>query len=64
MMKNLIDDLGGASAIAEQYGLKANAVSNWRSRGVPWRYRPMLAERAKQMAITLPDDFLDPARGG
>lgn len=61
MTNNLIHELGGPVAIAKAYDLKPNQVSNWIVRGVPWRYRSILAERANDMSVKLPDGFLDPA---
>lgn len=56
-----IDALGGTTAVAAIVGQQPNRVSNWRQRGVPWQWRPRLAEVAREKAISLPDGFLDPA---
>lgn len=61
MWKELIDSLGGTGAVSDHLGVASNAVSNWTKRGVPWRFRPAVAQLAKQKRQPLPDGFLDPA---
>lgn len=56
-MEQLITDLGGPTAIAKELGVKPNAVSNWRRRGIPWKVRPALARMAADRAVALPSDF-------
>lgn len=56
-MGNLIDSLGGNTALAEQLSCTPNAVSNWRTRGIPWRLRPVIARMATERGVPLPSDF-------
>ncbi len=57
---NLIDQLGGYRAVASELGQNETTVSNWRARGVPWRWRPVVAQLAKRKKVVLPADFLQP----
>lgn len=56
-MEQLIDDLGGNSALAKELNLTPHAISNWRSRGIPWKMRPTIARMAEERGLQLPDDF-------
>ena len=56
-MDNLIDDLGGNAALAATLGCTPNAVSNWRTRGIPWRVRPVIAQLAEGQGVDLPKGF-------
>lgn len=56
-MEQLIDDLGGNTALAKALGLTPNAVSNWRNRGIPWKTRPVIARMATERGVSLPEDF-------
>lgn len=58
-MRELIEELGGTRAVSERLGLKLNRVSNWKRRGVPWPYRPTLAEWARRKGKKVPAGFLD-----
>jgi len=58
MKTSLIDALGGSAAVAKALGVSLSAVSNWRSRPIPWRWRPALAALARREGVELPDDFL------
>lgn len=60
-MEQLIDDLGGNTALAKELGLTPHAISNWRKRGIPWRMRPALARMADAQGLPLPSDFWDEA---
>jgi len=61
MHADFIDQLGGSRAMAKALGIKnADAVSNWRSRGVPWAWRPTVAALARAKKISLPAGFLAP----
>ena len=60
MSKELIDALGGTSAVARSTGQSGNTVSNWKERGVPWKWRPLLAQLAERQNVPVPEDFLDP----
>jgi len=57
---NLIDSLGGSGVVAGELSLKTNRVSMWRDRGVPWRWRPRIAELAREKGVQIPADFLAP----
>ena len=56
-MEKLIDDLGGNTALAKALDLTPNAISNWRTRGIPWKMRPAIARLANEKAVPLPNDF-------
>lgn len=56
-MEQLIDALGGNTALAKALNLTPNAVSNWRNRGIPWKLRPQIARMANEKAVPLPADF-------
>ena len=61
---DLIDALGGSQQVAElinsSVGTKMTSqhISMMRSRGIPWRYRPLLAKIAKSRKIAVPAGFL------
>ncbi len=57
-MKELINALGGASAIAKELNLAPSRVGNWASRGIPWKFRPAIAKLAQERAVKLPIRFL------
>lgn len=57
-MDEIIDALGGNSAVAELLDCTPNAVSNWRKREIPWRLRPTIALIASERGIDLPPGFL------
>lgn len=58
-----IDDLGGPTAVAEAIryrmgrGLTSQAVSNWKRRGIPYRYRGALTVLAQEKEVETPADF-------
>lgn len=64
---DLIDRLGGPTAVAElvstqkrlERPLTSQAVSMWRTRGIPWSYRPAIAKEATARGLPVPDGFLD-----
>lgn len=56
-MNELLNDLGGNTAVAKALNMQPNAVANWRKRGIPWRQRPAVARLAAQMAVQLPADY-------
>jgi hypothetical protein len=58
----LIKDLGDTGVVAAALGQQDSAVSMWKRRGVPWRWRPALAQMAEAGGVDLPDGFLDPAQ--
>lgn len=66
----LLDALGGPKEIAAHVSaslnllpcLKPQAVSNWRRRGIPYAYRPILQRMAKHAGISVPDEFMQPER--
>lgn len=60
----LIEDLGGPWAVARALknefgfeGFTGNAVSNWKRRGIPWRFRGPLVVLANKKGVDLPPDF-------
>ena len=56
-MEQLIEKLGGNRVLAETLGVTPNAVSNWRTRGIPWKVRPVIARMAAERGLALPEDF-------
>jgi len=62
--RKLIDDLGGPTEVVKMmhvrtgHKLTPQAVSNWRTRGIPFRYRAPLALEAGARHIGVPFDFL------
>jgi hypothetical protein len=54
----IIASLGDTKAVATRLGCKESAVSNWKDRGIPWRWRPEIARWAKEERLLLPADFL------
>lgn len=57
---NIIDQLGGYKAVAAELGQNDTTIANWRTRGVPWRWRPVVAALAKKRRIAVPENFLRP----
>lgn len=69
----LIRALGGGMAIARELASRAGGLSRRDlerlrdtiykagSNGVPWRYRPWMADIAREKGVELPRGFLDPA---
>lgn len=47
----LIEKLGGSSAIAVELGVAGNTVGNWRKRGIPSWAMPALAKLCEQHGI-------------
>ncbi len=66
--KNLIEGLGGPTAVANLVWLRLdveirpNAVSNWMVRGIPADYRPCLAVAAGERCVAVPERFIDPGK--
>jgi hypothetical protein len=56
---SFINDLGGATALAKHFGLKSNVAGNWLKQGIPWKYRPLVADLAKRQRKKLPENFLN-----
>ena len=54
----VIDVLGGTLKVARDCGASKSMVSNWRKRGVAWRYRGRLAENAAYLKIAIPSSFV------
>lgn len=54
----LIDILGGPTVVARALGHTPNAVANWKSREIPWRWRPALAELARAKGVPVSPEFL------
>ena len=50
----IIDLLGGTNKVADLCGITQGAVSQWRTRGVPWRWRAVIAKAALERGIELP----------
>lgn len=64
---NPVHLLGGPTALAAALSasgapVKRDAVLQWVRRGVPWRYRNVVAAIAAARDVDLPDDFLRPSQ--
>ena len=55
--KKILDRIGGTTDIAESLGVPSQAVSTWKKRGIPWKYRTAIVEMA---TFKIPADFLRP----
>lgn len=58
-----IHELGGPTKLAARLKLKgvrvsAGAVIMWKINGIPWRFRPPVAEIADDEGLALPNNFL------
>ena len=59
----LIDDLGGPKAVADAINKRlgtnhtGQAISNWKRRGIPYRYRGTLIVMAQEQDVETPGDF-------
>ena len=63
----LIRRLGGGTAVGtllseRGHSVDREAIYKWQTNGVPWRWRPTVAEIAREvgLAAAIPDGFLDP----
>lgn len=56
----LIEALGDTKAVADNLGQLESTVSNWKVRGIPWRWRNRLAKIARRKQIPLPEGFFEP----
>jgi hypothetical protein len=54
----IIVALGDTAAVAGALNLKLARVSNWKNRGIPWRFRPRVSDLARRNRVTLPPEFL------
>lgn len=59
-MEQAIDDLGGAVRVAEALGLSRTRVANWRARGIPWEYRPAIADLLREARKPVPPELIPP----
>ncbi len=59
--KFLIEKLGGTVALALALSVSPQNVTNWKRRGIPWKYRNRIAMMAMTQRVKLPDDFLEAA---
>ena len=64
----LIEDLGGPKAVADAINislgtdLTGQAVSNWKRRGIPYRYSGPLVVMAQEKNVSTPDNFFGTVR--
>ena len=58
-----IEDLGGPKALADEInyrlrsGLTGQAISNWKRRGIPYRYRGVMIVIANERDVSTPPNF-------
>ncbi len=57
----LIEALGGTGRVAGELNLSLSRVSNWKERGIPWKWRYAVAELAKKKCVRLPAGFFEPS---
>ncbi len=57
----IIEKVGGTARVAEAFGLPTQNISNWKRRGIPWKYRNKIARMAMVARVRLPKDFLEAA---
>jgi hypothetical protein len=57
----LIDSLGGTGALATVLNENPSTISMWKQRGIPWKWRPTIAQMARERDLDVPDDFLSPS---
>jgi hypothetical protein len=55
---HLIDCLGGCGKVAKALSRSPATVSNWKQRGVPWKYRNTMAVMALAQGVSVPQGFL------
>ena len=59
----MIEDLGGPKSVANAINerlttdLTGQAVSNWKTRGIPYRFRGLLVVMAQAKGVATPPDF-------
>ena len=58
-LKEIIKAFGGSGPLSRELKLPIGTVSIWRIRGIPWKWRPIIADMAKARKIKLPKDFLN-----
>ena len=57
----MIERLGGCVKVARQLGANPSSVSNWKRRGVPWKYRAAMARSAVARGFEIPAGFMGEA---
>jgi len=60
MASEIIDALGGNQAVAGLLKVRAATVSNWRQRGVPWKFRGQLVAIMRRKRLPVPEGFMVP----
>lgn len=55
--KEIIERLGRTKDVADFLGVPSQRVSEFKRFGIPWKFRPAIAEKAE---FDLPADFLKP----
>ncbi len=60
MHMDFLHQLGGVTKVAKMLNIPVGPVTNWTRRGVPWRWRHVLARIANQRGVKLPLGFLNP----
>lgn len=53
----------GVEHLSVIVGQTPSSVRNWKTRGIPWRWRVKVAELAKRRRLVLPGDFLTRGNG-
>lgn len=58
----IIEALGGHSAVARAIDVKTKIALHFATRGIPFKYRPKVKALARKKRLTLPPDFLEVQR--
>lgn len=54
----IIAKLGNTRAVAQSLGVDDRLVSNWKTRGIPWRWRQQIKDMARRKKLSLPTEFM------
>ena len=54
----ILDDLGGPTAVSKLTGASRHSVGNWRNRGIPWHWRARIKQLAEAHGVDVPNTFL------
>jgi len=60
MANEIIDALGGNQSVASLLNVRAATVSNWRQRGVPWKFRAQIVAIMRRKRLPVPEGFTQP----
>tara|TARA_R110000803_G_scaffold164245_1_gene227968 strand:+ start:740 stop:928 length:189 start_codon:yes stop_codon:yes gene_type:complete len=55
--ERLVKALGGSTAVSRIFKTSPQAVNQWRTKGVPWKYRARVRLLCEEREIRIPKDF-------